>query len=123
LKVLPTVDIVQGLDIEGKIIAAFRGKELVFAISKVLYSYFYSIVMPTFNFFKFIFRVCYSLEGHSFWVPTAIYDTIVYILLSIVARKARLTTLHLIYGMAYLVSKARFPSKQHFVVQTGPYFS
>ena len=26
---------------------------------------------------EFIFCVCYSLEGHSFWVPTAMYDTIV----------------------------------------------
>ena len=36
------------------------------------------MVTATFtNLFKFIFRVCYSLEGHSFWVPTATYDTIV----------------------------------------------
>jgi hypothetical protein len=76
LKVV-TVDIVRDLDIEGELIAAFRGKELVFAIDKVLDSYFHTMVMLTFILFEFIFRVCYSLEGHSFWVPTATYDTIV----------------------------------------------
>ncbi len=40
-------------------------------------SYLYTMVTLTFNLFEFIFRVCYSLEGHSFWVPTATYDTIV----------------------------------------------
>ncbi len=74
---LKDVDIIRDLDIEGELIAAFRGKELIFAIDKVLNSYFYTMVMPTFNLFEFIFRVCYSLEGHCFWVPTATYDTIV----------------------------------------------
>lgn len=59
LKALPAVDVVQGLDIEGELIAAFRGKELVFAIDKVSYSYFYTIVMLTFSFLSsyFVFAI------------------------------------------------------------------
>lgn len=43
VEALPTVDIVRGLDIVGELVAAFRGKELVFAIDKVLYSYSFII--------------------------------------------------------------------------------
>lgn len=74
---LPSVDIVRGLGVEGELIAAFRGKELVFGIEKVLYLYSYIYPELIFFFFEFLFRVCYALEGHSFWVPTAQYDTIV----------------------------------------------
>ena len=37
----PAVDIVGGLSIEGDLIAAFRGKELVFGIDKVIVHYSY----------------------------------------------------------------------------------
>jgi hypothetical protein len=37
----PAVDIVGSLNIEGNLITAFRGKELVFGIDKVLCHYFY----------------------------------------------------------------------------------
>jgi len=38
---LPAVDIVGGLNLEGKLIAAFRGKELIFGIDKVFWTYLY----------------------------------------------------------------------------------
>jgi hypothetical protein len=34
----PAMDIVASLDLEGELMAAFRGKELIFAINKVLYT-------------------------------------------------------------------------------------
>jgi hypothetical protein len=43
VEALPTVDVVRGLDIVGELVAAFRGKELVFAIDKVFYSFSYII--------------------------------------------------------------------------------
>jgi hypothetical protein len=43
------VDIVSGLNIEGGLLAAFRGKELVFGIDKVLWTYSY--ILYIWNFF------------------------------------------------------------------------
>jgi len=44
-----------------------------------LHAHKYGIVIMclTTAYGQFIFRICYSLEGHSFWVPTEIYDGII----------------------------------------------
>lgn len=36
---LPSVDIVEGLNIEGVLLSAFRGKELILAVGKVMSYY------------------------------------------------------------------------------------
>ncbi len=40
---LPAVDIVSSQNIEGELMAAFRGKELVFGTSKVVYYYYFHV--------------------------------------------------------------------------------
>ena len=77
---LPAAEVINALHIEGTLRSAFRGKELVLSIDRV--SLFCQCNLSTHRYYpllslKFIFRICYSLEAHSFWVPTMVYDDIV----------------------------------------------
>ena len=69
---LPLVDVVGDLEIEGELNAAFRGKELVFSVGKVLL-YTSTLLKPTFDLCRSVYPSCLLLARRPLVLDSNIY--------------------------------------------------